>query len=98
MGHYGYNFGPEIPRVDTILRRWKRVVTIDVREHRPFCTPEYYVWLLEDAEHANLSEEGLPGFGDERERRWSHNLLNRDYKITLEMRQQIVPNIEDQPI
>ncbi|KAH0716665.1 hypothetical protein KY290_012926 [Solanum tuberosum] len=72
----------EIPQVDTILRRWEKVVTIDVREHRPFCTPEYYVWLLEDAEHVDLSEEGIPGFGDEKERRWAHNLLNRDYEIT----------------
>ncbi|KAH0716722.1 hypothetical protein KY290_012990 [Solanum tuberosum] len=93
MGQYGYDFGPEIPQVGTILRK---VVTIDVREYRPFCTPEYYVWLLEDAEHADLSEEGLPGFGDEKERRWARNLLNRDYEITPEMRQQIVPNIGDQ--
>ncbi|KAH0655330.1 hypothetical protein KY285_030212 [Solanum tuberosum] len=96
MGQYGYDFGPEIPQVGTILRRWERVVTIDVREHRPLCTPEYYVWLLEDAEHVDLSEEGLPGFGDEKERRWARNLLNRDYEITPEMRQQIVPNIGDQ--
>lgn len=96
MGQYGYDFGPEIPQVGTILRRWKKVVIIDVSEHRPFCTSEYYMWLLEDTDHADLSEKGLPGFGDEKERRWARNLLNRDYEITPEMKQQIVPNIEDQ--
>ncbi|KAK4733721.1 hypothetical protein R3W88_007982 [Solanum pinnatisectum] len=96
ISHYGYDFGPEIPQVGTILQRWERVVTIDVREHRPFCTPEYYIWLLEDAEHVDLSEEALPGFGDERERKWARNLLNNNYEITPKMRQQIVPNIGDQ--
>ncbi|KAH0761068.1 hypothetical protein KY290_017141 [Solanum tuberosum] len=96
MGQYEYDFGPEIPQVGTILRRWEKVITIEVREHKPFCTPEYYVWLLEDAEHVDLSKEGIPGFGDEKERRWARNLLNRDYEITPEMRQQIVPNIGDQ--
>ncbi|KAK4734472.1 hypothetical protein R3W88_008733 [Solanum pinnatisectum] len=95
MSHYEYDFGPEIPQVGTILKRWEKVVTIDVQEHRPFCTPEYYVWLLEDAEHADLSDEGIPGFGDERERRWARNLLNNNYEITPEMKQQIVPNIGD---
>ncbi|KAK4706651.1 hypothetical protein R3W88_033783 [Solanum pinnatisectum] len=95
MSHYGYDFGSEIPHVSTILRRWERVMTIDVQEHRPFCTPEYYVWLLEDAEHTDLSEEGISGFGDERERRWARNLLNNNYEITPEMKQQIVPNIGD---
>jgi len=55
------------------------------------------VWILEDAEHRDLSEGGLPGFGDERARRWTRNLLNYDYDITPEMREQIVPNIGDQP-
>ena len=96
MSHYGYDFGSELPQVNTILRRWKNVITIDVQEHRPFCTPEYYVWLLEDAEHRDLSEGGLPGFGDEKERRWARNLLNTDYDITPEMRKQIVPNIGEQ--
>ncbi|KAK4707083.1 hypothetical protein R3W88_033381 [Solanum pinnatisectum] len=95
MSHYEYDFGPEISQVGTILKRWEKVVTIDVQEHRPFCTPEYYVWLLEDAEHADLSEEGIPGLGDERERRWARNLLNNNYEITPEMKQQIVPNIGD---
>ena len=96
MSHYGYDFGSELPQVNTILRRWKNVITIYVQEHRPFCTPEYYVWLLEDAEHRDLSEGGLPGFGDEKERRWARNLLNTDYDITPEMRKQIVPNIGEQ--
>ncbi|TMW84990.1 hypothetical protein EJD97_024004 [Solanum chilense] len=96
MSHYGYDFGSELPQVNTILRRWKNVITIDVQEHRPFCTPEYYVWLLEDTEHRDLSEGGLPGFGDEKERRWARNLLNTDYDITPEMRKQIVPNIGEQ--
>ena len=61
------------------------VVNIDVQEHRPFCTPEYYVWLIEDANHANLSEEGLPSFGDEMERRWARNLFNNNYDRTPEM-------------
>ena len=37
------------------------MITIDVQEHRPFCTPEYYVWILEDVEHRYLSEGGLRG-------------------------------------
>ena len=45
MSHYGYDFGSELPQVNTILRRWKNVITIDVQEHRPFGTPEYYIWL-----------------------------------------------------
>lgn len=96
MDHRGYDFGPEIRQVNTILRRWERVVTIDVQEHRPFCNPEYYVWLLEDAQHVDLSKEGLLSFGDEREKIWARNLLNINYDITFEMRQQIVPNIGDQ--
>ena len=78
--------------MNTILRRWENVISIDVQEHRPLCTPEYYVWLLEDAEHKNLSEGGFPGFGDEKESRW-RNLLNTNYEITPEMRKPIVPNI-----
>ena len=62
----------------------------------PFCTHEYYVWLLEDTEHRDLSEGGLPGIGDEKERRWARNFLNTDYDITLEMKKQIVPNIGEQ--
>ncbi|KAK4736933.1 hypothetical protein R3W88_000630 [Solanum pinnatisectum] len=77
MSHYGYDFGPEIPQVSTILRRWERVVTIDVQEHRPFCTLEYY-------------RGGHSRLGDERERRWARNLLNNNYEITPEMKQQIV--------
>ena len=69
------------------------MITINVQENRPFCTPEYYVWLLEDAEHRYLSKEGLPSFGYEKDRRWTRNLLNTDYDITPEMRKQIVPNI-----
>ena len=96
MSHYGYDFGSELPQVNTILQRWENVITIDIQDHRPFCTPEYYVWILEDAEHRDLSEGGLPGFGDEKERRWARNLLNTDYDITLEMKKQIVPNIGEQ--
>ena len=61
MSHYRYDFGSEIPQVNTILQRWENVITIDVQEHRPFCTPEYYVWILEDVEHRYLSEGGLRG-------------------------------------
>ena len=96
MSHYGYDFGSELPQVKTILRRWKNVITIDVQEHRPFCTLEYYVWLLEYAEHRDLREGFPPGFGDEKERIWARNLLNTDYDITPEMRKQIVPNIGEQ--
>ncbi|KAH0748547.1 hypothetical protein KY290_027779 [Solanum tuberosum] len=73
---------------------WLRPRCVIIREQRIFCTPEYYVWILEDAEHRDLSEGGLPGFGDERARRWARNLLNYDYDITPEMREQVVPNIE----
>uniref|UniRef100_M1D661 Uncharacterized protein n=1 Tax=Solanum tuberosum TaxID=4113 RepID=M1D661_SOLTU len=97
MGHYGYDFGPEAPQVDTILQRWEGVRTIDIREDRPYCTPEYYVWILENAEHRDLSEGGLPGFGDEMERIWARNLLNNDYDVTPEMMEQIAPNIGDHP-
>ncbi|TMW95173.1 hypothetical protein EJD97_009288 [Solanum chilense] len=82
MSHYGYDFGPKILQVNTILRRWANVINIDVKEHRPFCTPKYYLWLLKDVQHRDLSEGGLPRFGDETERRWARNLLNTDYGIT----------------
>lgn len=51
------------------------------------------MWLLQDIENTYLSQGGLPGFGDEREKRWARNLLNNDYDITPEMRKQIVPDI-----
>lgn len=91
MNNSEYNFVSDIPQVHDILQRWERVITIDAKEQRPFCTPEYYVWMVENTRNKALSEEGLSGFADERERIRAHYLLGNQYNVTSEMQEQTVP-------
>lgn len=91
MNNSEYDFESGIPRVHDVLQRWEKMITIDAKEQRPFCTPEYYVWMVEYTRDRALSEEGLPGIADERARIRAHNLLSNQYNVTPEMQEQMVP-------
>lgn len=84
MRNFEYNFESDVPRVDNIERRWERVMTLDIIIQQPFCTPEYYARILEDAEDKELSIDGLPGFADERERMWAQNSLYNKFYPAME--------------
>ncbi|KAH0670745.1 hypothetical protein KY290_026143 [Solanum tuberosum] len=86
-----------------VLCQFGQVQMIPLRSHMGYYgynfrpeTPQVDTILQKDAEHKDLSEGGLPGFGDEMERMWAHNLLNNDYDMTPKLREQIAPNIGDQ--
>lgn len=70
------------------------MLTLVLQENLLYCTPEYFVWILKDAKRVDLDRGGRLGYKDLEKRDWAHNLLNKDYHFTPDMREQIILTYE----